>query len=218
MLAGGDVAASTSVPRPDPNRRFTVDPLYLTLRNLTLPIVAITTSGNGKRNGLIVNSAQRASLVPAFMRVSMYISKTNLTHDLIWASGVFGLHLLRADQWDVVRALGITSGRDGDKLAGLPTRVGETGCPLLRDCLAALECRVANTMDAGAATFFLGDVLTAAAGADGPVMTADYFRANLPPDLRAAYEANLAKAQRELAAIMSSVDPGRIWTGATGKP
>ncbi|HEX9107254.1 MAG TPA: flavin reductase family protein [Longimicrobiales bacterium] len=194
-----------------------MDPLYLTLRNLTLPIVAITTSANGKRNGLIVNSAQRASLVPAFMRVSMYISKTNLTHDLIMSSGVFGLHLLRADQWDVVRALGITSGRDGDKLAQLGTRSGDTGCPLLTDCLAALECRVANTMDAGAATFFLGDVLSAASGEDGPVMTADYFRANLPPDLRAAYEANLAKAQHELESITSTVNPSVTWKGPTGK-
>lgn len=195
-----------------------MDPLYLTLRHLTTPIVAITTSAHGKRNGLIVNSAQRASLVPAFMRVSMYISKTNLTHDLIWQSGVFGLHLLRADQWDVVRELGMTSGRDRDKLARLPTREGETGCPLLTDCLAALECRVANTMDAGAATFFLGDVLGASPGPDGPVMTADHFRANLPPDLRAAYEANLARAQQELESITRKVDPANIWPGPTAKP
>ncbi len=195
-----------------------MDPLYLTLRNLTTPIVAITTSANGKRNGLIVNSAQRASLVPAFMRVSMYISKTNLTHELIWASGVFGLHLLRADQWNVVRELGINSGRDRDKLANLPTRMGETGCPLLTDCLVALECRLVNTMDAGAATFFLGDVLGATAGADGPVMTADHFRANLPPDLRVAYEANLAQAQQELERITKEVDPTRVWPGPSAKP
>ena len=195
-----------------------MDPLYLTLRNLTTAIVAITTAAGGRRNGLIVNSAQRASLVPASMRVSMYISKINLTHELVWASGVFGLHLLRADQWDVVRALGIRSGREGDKLGGLGTRTGKTGCPLLTDCLAALECRVANTMDAGAATFFLGDVVSAASGPEGPVMTADYFRANLPADLRAAYEANLAHAQEALAAMSSAVDPGLRWTGPTIAP
>ncbi len=195
-----------------------MDPLYLTLRNLTTPIVAITTSAGGRRNGLIVNSAQRASLVPASMRVSMYLSKINLTHELVWASGVFGLHLLRADQWDVVRALGIRSGREGDKLGGLTTRTGETGCPLLTDCLAALECRVVNTMDAGAATFFLGDVVSAASGPEGPVMTADHFRANLPADLRAAYEANLAHAQEALAAMSSVVDPGLRWVGPTGAP
>ncbi len=195
-----------------------MDPLYLTLRALTLPIVAITTSAAGRRNGCIVNSAQRASLVPSSMRVSMYISKPNLTHDLVWASGVFGLHLLRTDQFDVVRALGIRSGRDGDKFTNLETRAGETGCPLLTDCLVALECRVANAMDAGAATFFLGDVVAATSGQAGDVMTADYFRTNLPADLRAAYEANLEQAQQYLAALSGKVDPTRTWPGPTVAP
>ncbi len=195
-----------------------MDPLYLTLRALTLPIVAITTSAGGRRNGCIVNSAQRASLVPSSMRVSMYISKPNLTHDLIWSSGVFGLHLLRTDQFDVVRALGIRSGREGEKLTHLETRTGETGCPLLTDCLVALECRVANAMDAGAATFFLGDVVTAVSGTEGDVLTADYFRQNLPADLRAAYEANLEKAQQYLAALSGTVDPTRTWPGPSVAP
>ncbi len=195
-----------------------MDPLYLTLRALTLPIVAITSSAGGRRNGCIVNSAQRASLVPSSMRVSMYISKPNWTHELIWSSGVFGLHLLRTDQFDVVRALGISSGRDGDKLGKLSTRTGETGCPLLTDCLAALECRVVNAMDAGAATFFLGDVLSAVSGEPGDVLTADYFRTHLPADLRLAYEANLAKAQEYLAAISGVVDPKRSWPGPTKTP
>lgn len=195
-----------------------MDPLYLTLRSLTLPIVAITTSAGGRRNGLIVNSAQRASLVPSSMRVSMYISKPNFTHDLIWASGVFGMHLLRIDQFDVVRALGIESGRAGDKLGKLATRIGETGCPLLTDCLVALECRVVNAMDAGAATFFLGDVVASVSGEPGDLLTADYFRKNLPADLRVAYEANLARAQEYLAALSGTVDPTRTWRGPTTAP
>ena len=195
-----------------------MDPLYLTLRTLTSPIAAITTSSGGRRNGLVVNSAQRASLVPTFMRVSMYISKTNLTHDLIWDSGVFGMHLLRADQWDVVRALGVRSGRDGDKFASLALRIGQTGCPLLQDCLVALECRVANTMDAGAATFFLGDVVAAESGTEGDVMTSDRFRKGLPDDLRVQYEANLVRAQEELARIAQTVDRARNWPGPTTRP
>src|SRR5690606_39819289 len=37
---------------------------YPLLRHLTLPVVAITTAAGGRTNGMIVNSAQRASLVP----------------------------------------------------------------------------------------------------------------------------------------------------------
>ena len=79
-----------------------IDPLYNLLRHLTSPIVAITTSAGGRRNGMIANSAQRASLVPSLPRVSVYISKTNFSHDLVYSSGLLGLHLLRGDQYDVI--------------------------------------------------------------------------------------------------------------------
>lgn len=195
-----------------------MDPLYVMLRNLTSPVVAITTSLEGRRNGMIVNSAQRASLVPTVPRVSMYISKTNLTHDMIWRSGVFGMHLLRTDQWDVIWRLGLRSGREGDKLAGLELRIGASGCPLLADALVALECRVVNAMDAGAATFYLGEVVEAVPGAAGPVMTSDYFRTHMPPDRKAQYEANLARTQAELEQLARRVDPARRWTGPTSPP
>ena len=85
------------------------DPVYTALRHLTSPVVAITTSAEGLKNGLIVNSAQRASLVPSIPRLSMYISKINYSHDLIYRSGVFTMHLLRNDQWDLIWRLGFQS-------------------------------------------------------------------------------------------------------------
>src|SRR5690606_7251582 len=105
--------------------------------HLTTPEVAVTTSAGGRRNGMISNSAQRASLVPSVPRISLYVSKINLTHDLIYASGVFGIHLLRNDQWDLIWKLGLESGRTHDKLEGLELRIGQTGCPLLVDVRAA---------------------------------------------------------------------------------
>src|SRR5256885_4383056 len=59
------------------------DETYQLLRNLTSPIVAITSERGGKRNGMISDSAVRASIVPAIPRVSVYIHKFNLSHDLI---------------------------------------------------------------------------------------------------------------------------------------
>lgn len=194
-----------------------LDPLYLTLRALTSPVVALTTSADGRTNGMIANSAQRASLVPSVPRVSVYISKTNLTHDMVYRSGVFGMHLLRNDQWALIWRLGLQSGRDVDKLAGLDVVTGSTtGCPLLADVLVALECRVANAMDAGAATFFLGDVVSATRGEEGPVMTSDYFRAHMPPDKKAIYEARLVAAQGYLEELARDVKP--CWPGPVTRP
>lgn len=192
--------------------------LYPLLRHLTLPVVAITTSAGGRTNGMIANSAQRASLVPSQPRICVYISKTNFSHDLVMRSGVFGVHLLRTDQWELIYHLGMQSGRDNDdKLAGLDLRSGVSGCPLLTDCLAAFECRVVNAMDAGAATFFLGDVLSSHEGSPGDVMTSTYFRENLPPDKKRLYESLLAHAHEYLEPLTGTLEP-RGWDGASETP
>jgi len=194
-----------------------LDPAYLHLRHLTTPIVAVTSSANGRRNGMIANSAQRASLVPSLPRISLYISKPNFTHDLVYASGVFGIHLLRSDQWDLIWHLGLQSAREVDKLAELAWQTGETGCPLLDDCLTAYECRVINAMDAGAATFFLGDVVSVSHGRTGPVMTSEYFRAHISEQRRRDYETRLLEAQSYLKAIAPNVER-KSWPGPTTSP
>ena len=194
------------------------DPVYTLLRNLTSPVVAITTAAGGRRNGLIVNSAQRASLVPSIPRLSMYISKPNLTHDMIYGSGVFALHLLRTDQFDLIWHLGLQSGRDVDKLASLKTAVGVTGCPLLEDCMAGFECKVVNAMDTGAATFFLGEVVNVLEGKPGAIMTSEYFRDHMDEARRLQYEANLRAAQTYLEEMTRQVDRTRIWPGPMVNP
>lgn len=194
------------------------DPVYTLLRNLTSPVVAITTSAGGVRNGLIVNSAQRASLVPAIPRLSIYISKINYSHDLIYNSGVFTLHLLRNDQWDLIWHLGFQSGRDARKLDSLSVVEGVTGCPILEDCVAGFECTVVNAMDTGASTFFLGEVVNVLEGQDGAIMSSDYFRDHMPADRRLQYEANLRAASRELEALTRSIDREKVWPGPVLAP
>ena len=189
-----------------------LDPAYVQLRHLTPPVVAITTSADGRRNGFIVNSAQRASLVPTMPRISLYVSKTNFSHDLIYASGLLGVHILRTDQWDLIWHLGLQSGRNIDKLAALETRPGQTGLPLLVDCMTAYECRVVNAMDAGAATFFLADVVSVVHGREGAVMTSEYFRANITPERKHQYESRLLETQKQLEPLAVNVQR-KPWEG-----
>ena len=172
---------------------------YQLLRNLTSPVVAITSEHGGKRNGMIIDSAVRASIVPDVPRLAIFIHKFNFSHDLIFDTGRFVLHLLRRDQFDLIHTLGFASGRDRDKLAGIPHHLGALGAPVLDECFAHFECRVINAMDTGSSTCFLGDVVAVGAGAQEQpaveVMTAAYFRANLPAAWRAAYEHHLSSAQ-----------------------
>src|SRR6266702_1875427 len=174
------------------------DLTYQLLRNLTSPVVAITAERRGKENGMISDAAVRASIVPTIPRLSVYIHKFNYSHDLIFETGRFVLHLLRDDQFDLIH------------------RLGTLGVPVLGDCYAHFECRVANVMDTGSSTCFLGDVVAVGHGAaDGPsgtVMTAAHFRANMRTEWRAEYEALLRTAQAYAAERSRDIRPV-VWKG-----
>jgi flavin reductase (DIM6/NTAB) family NADH-FMN oxidoreductase RutF len=189
------------------------DLTYQLLRNLTSPVVAITAERQGKKNGMISDAAVRASIVPSIPRLSVYIHKFNYSHDMVFETGRFGLHLLHTKQFDLVRRLGFVSGRDQDKLAGIPHHKGKTGVPVLDDCFAHFECSVANVMDTGSSTLFLGDVVAvgcgSAAGLEprGELLTATYFRANIPAEWRIEYEAKLKDAQQVAAEMSRNIKP-----------
>jgi flavin reductase (DIM6/NTAB) family NADH-FMN oxidoreductase RutF len=178
------------------------DLTYQLLRNLTSPVVAITAERKGKENGMISDAAVRASIVPSVPRLSVYIHKFNYSHDMIFDTGRFAMHLLHTKQFDVVRRLGFFSGRDQDKLAGIPHHMGKLGVPILDECFAHFECNVVNVMDTGSSTLFLGDVMAVGCGKAGgleprgELLTASYFRANMPAEWRQEYEGKLKEAQQ----------------------
>ena len=192
------------------------DQTYQLLRHLTSPLVAITSELGGRRNGMISDAAIRASIVPTVPRLSVYIHKFNYSHDLIFDTGRFVLHLLHTKQFDLIHRLGFFSGRDRDKLADIPHRLGTLGAPVLDDCHAHFECRVVNAMDTGSSTCFLGDVVAVGFGSAtaprGEVMTAAYFRANLSAEWRPDYE-RLLKAAQEFALARSRDIKPVIWPG-----
>jgi flavin reductase (DIM6/NTAB) family NADH-FMN oxidoreductase RutF len=184
------------------------DPTYQLLRHLTSPVVALTAERKGKENGMISDAAVRASIVPSVPRLSVYIHKFNYSHDMIFETGRFGLHLLHTRQLDVVRRLGFFSGRDQDKLAGIPHHQGTTGVPVLDECFASFECEVANVMDTGSSTLFLGDVVAVGnLEPRGELLTATYFRANMPAEWRIEYEAKLQEAQHVAAELSRDIRP-----------
>ncbi len=184
------------------------DSTYQLLRNLTSPVVAITAVRGGKENGMISDAAVRASIVPTVPRLSVYIHKFNYSHDMIFETGRFCLHLLNTKQLDVVHRLGFFSGRDEDKLAGIPHHKGKTGVPVLDECFAHFECSVVNVMDTGSSTLFLGDVIAVGEFEPrGELLTATYFRANMPAEWRIEYETKLKEAQEFAEARSRDIKP-----------
>lgn len=127
--------------------------------------VAVTTLCNGRSNGLMSLSAAAGGIVPEAPRITISLTKYNLTHDLVMESRVFAMHLLCKDDdligasLEILMTLGGSSGRDGDKLQKLRTRPGVTGSPILLDSLSYVEGRVVKAFDADENTIFLADVV-----------------------------------------------------------
>jgi len=189
------------------------DLTYQLLRNLTSPVVAITSERQGKENGMISDAAVRASIVPSVPRLSVYVHKFNYSHDMIFETGRFCMHLLHTKQFDLVRRLGFFSGRDQEKLAGIPHHKGKLGVPVVDECFAHFECNVVNVMDTGSSTLFLGDVVAVGRGAatglepTGELLTATYFRNNMPAEWRIEYEAKLKDAQKVAEEMSRTIKP-----------
>jgi flavin reductase (DIM6/NTAB) family NADH-FMN oxidoreductase RutF len=147
-----------------------LDPLAIAAAEYTLgglrPFpVAVTTIVDGRRNGLISLSAGSAGIIREAPRVTISLTKYNLTHDMVLASGLFAMHLLCNDEdaleqsIHILMVLGGSSGRDGDKMGSLSSKPGVTGVPILTDALAYVEAQVCGTLDNDENTIFVGDVI-----------------------------------------------------------
>jgi flavin reductase (DIM6/NTAB) family NADH-FMN oxidoreductase RutF len=157
---------------------------------------AITTVDDGRANGLISLSFAAGGIVPEAPRVTISLTKYNLTHDMVQRSGVFAVHLLGNDpaildaSLAIVMGLGGSSGRDGDKIAGFDTEPGETGSPILLDALAYVEGTVVGSLDAEENTIFLADVVAARRLRTGGRLDIGEAWAKLPPEWIERYERN----------------------------
>ena len=160
------------------------------LEQLWAPIVAVTAAHAGRTNGLISSTALSASLVPEAPRVSVQLSKHNLTHDLVLASRAFAIQLLAPDESGLAlfTLLGTRSGHRERKLDSVTTRPGETGSPILVDAVSYLEARVVSTLDGDEHTIVLADVIAAGGATNAPFLTIEHVRERLSPDAMRAWE------------------------------
>ncbi|MEX2080616.1 MAG: flavin reductase family protein [Dehalococcoidia bacterium] len=119
------------------------------------PLCAVGSRGPGGPNAQVCVSVFGASIVPDRPRVLVSLSKTNYTHDLVVASNTLAVSLLARNQVGLLQPLGLQSGRDGPKLAGLQVELTPAGDPWFPGAIGMLACEVIRTADHGDATAFL---------------------------------------------------------------
>ena len=123
-------------------------------------IVWAVAEHGGQRSICPIGWKMNTSARPHMMAIS--ISPARFTHELIAASGEFVLAWPGEDLADATLLCGTTSGRSIDKFAeagltAMPASLVQA--PLVGECIANLECRLAGKLATGDHTIFAGEIL-----------------------------------------------------------
>lgn len=133
-------------------------------------VTVVTTEHDGTPYGMTVASFASLSLHPPLVLVC--IERSAKSHDAIRASGRFGVSILAQSQADVS---GRFASKAEDKFAGITTRRGEHGLPLIDGAICTLECRVYGELPGGDHTIFVGEVLDSETSDGAPLV---YYRSS----------------------------------------
>ncbi len=138
------------------------------LTALTYGIYVVTAGkGEGSRAGMIASWASRVSHNPPLLMVA--IRKGRYSAGVIRQGGSFALHVLAKDHSALVFKF---RSRDvEERFRGLMTEEGKTGSPILRECLAFLDCRLEKIVELGDHDLFAGRVIEGERGAGGSPMS-----------------------------------------------
>ena len=129
-------------------------------------VTVITTKDKtGKPFGLTVNSFTSLSLNPPLVIVC--VDKTVDCYPCFDESKVFAVNILSEDQEDLSRRFA-TKGIE--KFEGIKWRMGNNGAPLLDGVMGIIECRVSHGYEGGDHTIFLGEILSATATGERPLL------------------------------------------------
>jgi 4-nitrophenol 2-monooxygenase / 4-nitrocatechol 4-monooxygenase, reductase component len=120
-------------------------------------VTVITTAAGEEMQGMTANAVTSLSLDP--IMVLICVEKATHTHRVLDEGGVFAVNFLGEHQEDVSRLFAKRAEPEIGTLRGQRFTLGATGAPILEDCLAFLECRVASVHDGGDHSIFLGEVI-----------------------------------------------------------
>ena len=129
------------------------------LRLFTYGLYAITTGSEQHWNAFTANWLSQVSFDPPLVALSVENTSTSLP--IIRQSGRFAVNVYTAEQRELAGRLGKPYARSPQKLEDLQVGKGESGCPVLLEAAAWVECAVEGEMRAGDSTLVLGRVVGA---------------------------------------------------------
>ncbi|HZU06861.1 MAG TPA: flavin reductase family protein [Chloroflexota bacterium] len=167
-------------------RQVDPDVFRTVLAHLATGVAVVTTATPEGLHGLTVNAFCSVSLTPPLVLVC--IDSLSRSAELIAASGYYGVSILSAQQAFLADRFAGRAPLINRRFDDAPYFTARTGAPLLRDCLAWLDCRVVANHAAGDHRLFLGMVEAAGEGTASAALVyynRRYYRLSVHPDTTA---------------------------------
>jgi flavin reductase (DIM6/NTAB) family NADH-FMN oxidoreductase RutF len=138
---------------------LSVDPLEFRsiIGHFATGVTVITCAAGEEMQGMTATAFASLSLDPVMVLIC--VDKETHTHGVLERGGVFAVNILGEHQEDVSRLFAKRAEPEIGTLRGQRFRLADTGAPILEDCLAFLECRVADVLEGGDHSIFIGEVV-----------------------------------------------------------
>lgn len=115
--------------------------------------VITTLDKDGNKVGMTANSFNSVSLDP--MLVLWSIAKTSNAFAIYNEAEHFAIHILGAEQQAISNQF---ASKGADRFAGIDTKAGIAGIPVLTDCKASFQCKLENRFEGGDHIILVGRV------------------------------------------------------------
>ena len=152
------------------------DKIIDAMTRLSYGIYVLTTRKGEEKHGMIASWVSQVSHDPPLVMVA--IRNNRRVHPIVKEAGAFALHVLDKHEGRIIGRFKLPA--PAQRFEGADCIALETGCPILRDTLACMDCRLVDTVETGDHTLFIGEVLAADLKETGePMTSADYGKVYL---------------------------------------
>ena len=135
------------------------------LELVTYGLYVVGTQHGLQKHAVMVNWLTQASFDPPL--IALALMKDALSTEMVAASGDFSVNIPAADQLEFARSFIKRRPHEGNHVGDYEFYTKTTGCPIFRDSLAFVECKVVATVDHGDHLIFVAEVVDAGIHRDG---------------------------------------------------
>lgn len=139
------------------------------LRTFTYGLYAVSCVDEGEVNAFTANWLTQVSFEPPLLAISVENDSKSLP--MILRSRKCTVNVLKSGDRELAGKLGKSALKSPEKLAGIDYKMGENGCPILRDALAWVACEVRHTAPAGDSTLVVVEVVDTGLLGEGTPLT-----------------------------------------------